>query len=85
MFAAIKSRNQEPIGVTNKVRTIDTNARQRESRILMVHKVLQEAPPNVRDDFLRGVTYRETSDPLLQKIYQKEGVEDDDTPDDLKP
>ncbi len=36
-------------------------------------------------DFLRGVTYRETSDPLLQKIYEKEGVEVDDTADDLKP
>ena len=36
-------------------------------------------------DFLRGVTYRETSDPLLQKIYQKEGIQDDDTPDELKP
>jgi hypothetical protein len=35
-------------------------------------------------DFLRGVTYRETSDPLLQKIYEKEGVEGN-TPDDLKP
>lgn len=39
----------------------------------------------ITTDFLRGVTYRETSDPLLQKIYQKEGVQDDDTPDELKP
>eukprot|EP00986_Skeletonema_menzelii_P006793 scaffold2578_cov136-Skeletonema_menzelii.AAC.9 len=85
MFAAIKSRNQEPVGVTNKVRTINTNVQRRESRISMVHKMLKEAPANVRDDFLRGVTYRETSDPLLQKIYQKEGVQDDDTPDELKP
>ncbi len=49
MFAAIKSRNQEPVGVTNKVRTINTNVKQRESRISMVHKMLKEAPPNVRD------------------------------------
>ena len=39
----------------------------------------------ISSDFLRGVTYRETNDPLLQKIYQKEGVKDDDTPDELKP
>jgi hypothetical protein len=41
--------------------------------------------PHFPTDFLRGVTYRETSDPLLQKIYQKEGIQDDDTPDELKP
>ena len=49
MFAAIKSRNQKPVGVTNKVRTINTNVQQRESRISMVHKMLKEAPANVRD------------------------------------
>jgi len=49
MFAAIKSRNQEPLGVANKVRTVDTNVQQRESRIHMVHKMLKEAPSNVKD------------------------------------
>jgi hypothetical protein len=39
----------------------------------------------VSADFLRGVTYSTTSDPLLQKIYEKEGVEKNDTTDDLKP
>jgi hypothetical protein len=49
MFAAIKSRNEKPVGVTNKVRTINTNVKRRESRVLMVSKMLKEAPANVRD------------------------------------
>ena len=49
MFAAIKSRNETPIGVSNKVRTINTNVQRRESRVLMVNKMLKEAPANVRD------------------------------------
>jgi hypothetical protein len=49
MFAAIKSRNERPVGVTNKVRTINTNVQRKESRVLMVNKMLKEAPANVRD------------------------------------
>lgn len=49
MFAAIKSRNETPVGVTNKVRTINTNTQRRESRVLMVNKMLKEAPANVRN------------------------------------
>ena len=55
MFAEIKSRKREPLGVTNKVRTINTNVQQRESRISMVHKMLKEAPANVRDGKLPWV------------------------------
>jgi hypothetical protein len=36
-------------------------------------------------DFLRGVTYSATNDPLLQKIYEKEGVEKDDAPRPVDP
>ena len=49
LFAAIKSRNETPVGVTNKVRTINTNTQRRESRVLMVNKMLKEAPANVRN------------------------------------
>ena len=49
LFAAIKSRSETPVGVTNKVRTINTNTQRRESRVLMVNKMLKEAPANVRN------------------------------------
>ena len=29
-------------------------------------------PPRAASDFLKGVTYKETDDPLLRKIYDKE-------------
>jgi len=40
---------------------------------------------SVAADFIRGVTYSMTNDPLLQKIYEKEGLEEDETPNDLRP
>jgi hypothetical protein len=49
LFAAIKSRSETPVGVSNKVRTINTNTQRRESRVLMVNKMLKEAPANVRN------------------------------------
>ena len=45
MFAAIKS--QEPVGVMNKVRTIDTNIQQ-QPQISAVRKMLAPATANVR-------------------------------------
>ncbi|KAL3786593.1 hypothetical protein HJC23_008189 [Cyclotella cryptica] len=44
----------------------------KESRILLVNRMLSEAPASVKRDFLRGVTYENTDDPILKKIYEKE-------------
>ena len=41
--------------MTNKVRTINTNVQQQESRVSMVHEMLEEAPANVSDGKLPGV------------------------------
>ena len=41
-----------------------------------MNRMLSEAPARVRQDFLKGVTYQKTDDPLLRKIYEKE----DDSP-----
>jgi hypothetical protein len=43
------------------------------------------SPNSILTDFLRGVTYSATNDPLLQKIYEKEGVEKDDAPRPVDP
>lgn len=56
MFAPITSRNEKPVGVTNTVRTINTNVQRRESRVLMVNKMLKEAPANVREGKLVAVS-----------------------------
>lgn len=48
-FAGIKSRNEVPVGVPNKVRTINTNVQRRESRVLMVNKMLKDAPAKVKE------------------------------------
>ncbi|EJK47036.1 hypothetical protein THAOC_34273 [Thalassiosira oceanica] len=65
-----------PDGVNDRVKHINTNLERQESRILLTHRMLNEAPESVRQDFVKGVVYTETKDPLLRKIYESEG----DTP-----
>ncbi len=78
LLASIKSRRESlplkppPDGVAERVNHINNSMGRKESRILLVNRMLSEAPDAVRQDFLKGVTYKETSDPLLMKIYEKE-------------
>jgi len=60
-------------GVNNRIKHINTNLQRQESRILLTHRMLNEAPASVRQDFVKGVVYTETKDPLLRKIYESEG------------
>ena len=55
MFAAIKARSEVPVEGTNKVKTIDTNVKRKESRVFLVDKMLREAPANVRDGKLLSI------------------------------
>ena len=82
LLESIKSRRESlplkhPVdGVSDRVRHINDNTGRKESRVLLVNRMLSEAPARVRQDFLKGVTYQTTDDPLLRKIYEKE----DDSP-----
>lgn len=79
LIASIESRreslpSQHPPtdSVPERIRHIDTNIARKESRVLLVNRMLSEAPASVKQDFLKGVTYKRTSDPLLKKIYDTE-------------
>jgi hypothetical protein len=82
LLASIKSRRdslpseRRPIqsadSVPERIRHIDTKVARRESRVLLVNRMLHEAPASVKQDFLKGVTYKQTSDPILMKIYDTE-------------
>lgn len=82
LLASIKSRRdilpseRRPIqsadSVPERIRHIDTNISRKASRVLLVNRMLSEAPASVKQDFLKGVTYKQTSDPLLMKIYDTE-------------
>ena len=82
LLESIKGRRESlPVkspadGVSDRVRHINDNTGRKESRVLLVNRMLSEAPARVRQDFLKGVTYQKTDDPLLRKIYEKE----DDSP-----
>jgi len=85
LLASIKNRrdslpsNPTPSdGVPDRVKHINKTMGQKESRILLVNRMLSEAPASVKQDFLKGVTYRKTDDPLLRKIYEKEDNGDED-------
>jgi len=97
LLASIKNRGiigEPPThdGVTVRGARSNKKSGRSESRILMVNQMLSEAPANVKQDFLKGVTYNETDDPLLRKIYEKEGSrrdkdigDDTATKENLKP
>ncbi|KAL9184842.1 hypothetical protein ACHAXT_002619 [Thalassiosira profunda] len=78
LLASIKNRRESlPVkppldGVPERIQHINKTLQRKESRVLLVNRMLSEAPASVRQDFLKGVTYEETSDPLLKKIYDKE-------------
>ena len=118
LLASIKNRRDslpsKPTpsdGVPDRVKHINKTMGQKESRILLVNRMLSEAPASVKQgefsgimmiydfcdqlqvhtkksyfipffvmqpDFLKGVTYRKTDDPLLRKIYEKEDDGDED-------
>ena len=75
LLESIKGRRESlPVkspadGVSDRVRHINDNTGRKESRVLLVNRMLPEAP-------VKGVTYQKTDDPLLRKIYEKE----DDSP-----
>ncbi|KAL3785154.1 hypothetical protein ACHAW5_000186 [Stephanodiscus triporus] len=81
LLASIKNRrnslaSQRPSdAVSDRIKHIDTNIARQESRVLLVNRMLSEAPASVKQDFLKGVTYKQTSDPLLKKIYETESKE----------
>ena len=82
LLASIKSRRdslpseRRPIqsadSVPERIRHIDTKIARRASRVLLVNRMLSEAPASVKQDFLKGVTYKQTLDPLLKEIYDNE-------------
>ncbi|KAL3815366.1 hypothetical protein ACHAXA_000753 [Cyclostephanos tholiformis] len=80
LLASIKNRrasfssHRPPDAVSDRIRHIDNNIARKESRVLLVNRMLSEAPVSVKQDFLKGVTYKQTSDPLLKKIYETEGA-----------
>ena len=63
----------QPDGVNERIKHINNNLQRQESRVLLTHRMLNEAPESVRKDFVKGVVYTETKDPLLRKIYESEG------------
>lgn len=82
LLASIKSRRdslpseRRPIqsadSVPERIRHIDTKIARKASRVLLVNRMLSEAPASVKQDFLKGLTYKQTLDPLLMKIYDTE-------------
>lgn len=106
LLASIKDRRKSQTAksapdaaVSDRVRHINTNTGRKESRVLLVNRMMNEAPDSVKQgklntvcsqimclalcklhwthsfsctDFLKGVTYQKTEDPLLRKIYEKE-------------
>jgi len=78
LLASIKNRKDslpsKPLadGVPDRVKHINNTMGRKVSRVLLVNRMLSEAPASVKQDFLKGVTYKETDDPLLKKIYEKE-------------
>ena len=115
LLASIKNRRGSlpnkppPDGVPDRIKHINNNIARKESRVLLVNRMLSNAPPSVKQgktagchpylfclfhffgnssyshtavDFLKGVTYKETDDPLLKKIYDKESNAAGDKEDD---
>ena len=108
LLASIKNRRDSlpsqrpPDSVPNRIRHIDTNIARKESRVLLVNRMLSEAPTSVKQgevdglcsyplvvlinmcppilsiffhspqDFLKGFSYKQTSDPLLKKVRMVE-------------